>query len=116
MRGSSIIDLKTGGQPIFNEDKDIVIVFNGEIYNFLDLKKELVAEGQTDIFLQFGYRSNRPCLREIRRRLPEAFERHVRFGASDKKPTDGVAWQGIASAKSRSNIILTERSSFSLRS
>ena len=30
----SIIDLHTGDQPIFNEDRSIVVVFNGEIYNF----------------------------------------------------------------------------------
>ncbi len=37
----SIIDLKTGHQPIFNEDGSIVIIYNGEIYNFQDLRKEL---------------------------------------------------------------------------
>ena len=40
-RRLSIIDLNTGDQPIYNEDKSIVIVFNGEIYNFKELKKEL---------------------------------------------------------------------------
>ncbi len=40
-RRLSIIDLNTGNQPIYNEKKDIVIVFNGEIYNFKELKKEL---------------------------------------------------------------------------
>lgn len=37
----SIIDLNTGNQPIYNEEKDIVIVFNGEIYNFQELRKKL---------------------------------------------------------------------------
>jgi asparagine synthase (glutamine-hydrolysing) len=40
-RRLSIIDLSTGHQPIFNEDKSIAIIFNGEIYNYLDLKKDL---------------------------------------------------------------------------
>ncbi len=40
-RRLSIIDLDSGNQPIFNENKDLIIVFNGEIYNYLDLKKEL---------------------------------------------------------------------------
>ncbi len=44
-RRLSIIDLKTGTQPLFNETKDIVVVFNGEIYNFLDIKKELLEKG-----------------------------------------------------------------------
>lgn len=40
-RRLSIIDLSKGGQPIYNEDKSIVIVFNGEIYNYKELKSEL---------------------------------------------------------------------------
>jgi asparagine synthase (glutamine-hydrolysing) len=42
----SIIDLGGGHQPIANEDKDCSIVFNGEIYNFLDLRRELEAKGR----------------------------------------------------------------------
>jgi asparagine synthase (glutamine-hydrolysing) len=41
----SIIDLETGDQPMYSEDKKIVIVFNGEIYNFKELKLDLIAEG-----------------------------------------------------------------------
>jgi asparagine synthase (glutamine-hydrolysing) len=41
----SIIDLKTGQQPLFNEDRSVVIVFNGEIYNYLELIPELTALG-----------------------------------------------------------------------
>jgi asparagine synthase (glutamine-hydrolysing) len=41
----SIIDLKTGQQPITNEDKTIWIVFNGEIYNFHDLQKRVKDKG-----------------------------------------------------------------------
>ena len=44
-RRLSIIDLNTGKQPICNEDKKIWIVFNGEIYNYLDLRSELIAKG-----------------------------------------------------------------------
>lgn len=44
-RRLSIIDLATGKQPICNEDETVWIVFNGEIYNFLSLKKELEANG-----------------------------------------------------------------------
>ena len=40
-RRLSIIDLEGGVQPMYNEDKSIVIVFNGEIYNYLELKEEL---------------------------------------------------------------------------
>jgi asparagine synthase (glutamine-hydrolysing) len=44
-RRLSIIDLDTGKQPIHNEDETISVVFNGEIYNFPDLKKELEEKG-----------------------------------------------------------------------
>jgi asparagine synthase (glutamine-hydrolysing) len=45
MRRLSIIDLAGGHQPIFNEDRSIWIVFNGEIYNFPELRPELEAKG-----------------------------------------------------------------------
>jgi asparagine synthase (glutamine-hydrolysing) len=45
MRRLSIIDLTTGHQPIHNEDKTVWIVFNGEIYNFPEIKKDLLARG-----------------------------------------------------------------------
>lgn len=41
MRRLSIIDLETGHQPIHNEDSTVWIVFNGEIYNYLELRKKL---------------------------------------------------------------------------
>src|SRR5258705_12825311 len=41
----SIIDLQTGDQPISNERGDVVAVFNGEIYNFRELRRELEAKG-----------------------------------------------------------------------
>lgn len=44
-RRLSIIDLSTGDQPMFNEDKSLVIVYNGEIYNFRELRKELQEKG-----------------------------------------------------------------------
>ncbi len=44
-RRLSIIDLAGGRQPLFNEDNSVVVVFNGEIYNFQDLEKELAAAG-----------------------------------------------------------------------
>ena len=45
MRRLSIIDLTSGKQPMFSDDKKIVIVFNGEIYNFKVIKSKLEAEG-----------------------------------------------------------------------
>jgi asparagine synthase (glutamine-hydrolysing) len=44
-RRLSIIDLSGGKQPIFNEDGSVVVVFNGEIYNYADLTGSLIAKG-----------------------------------------------------------------------
>src|SRR5687768_2630972 len=44
-RRLSIIDLKTGQQPMYNEDRTIGVVFNGEIYNFQEIRKQLLADG-----------------------------------------------------------------------
>ena len=41
----SILDVKNGNQPIFNKNKSIVSIFNGEIYNFKEIKKELIEKG-----------------------------------------------------------------------
>ncbi len=45
MRRLSIVDLETGGQPAYNEDRNIVTVFNGEIYNHESLRNELESLG-----------------------------------------------------------------------
>lgn len=44
-RRLSIIDLENGHQPLSNEDRSIQIVFNGEIYNFKELRRSLIAKG-----------------------------------------------------------------------
>lgn len=44
-RRLSIIDLSTGDQPMYNEDRSIVIVYNGEIYNYIELRDELIHLG-----------------------------------------------------------------------
>ena len=56
-RRLSIIDLDYGSQPMFNETGEVVIVFNGEIYNYQELTKELQAKGHV-----FANHSDTECL------------------------------------------------------
>lgn len=44
-RRLSIIDLSTGDQPMFSDDRSIALIFNGEIYNYIELKEELIKAG-----------------------------------------------------------------------
>ena len=45
IRRLRIIDLAHGDQPLFNEDKCLVLIANGEIYNYIELQKDLVKQG-----------------------------------------------------------------------
>jgi asparagine synthase (glutamine-hydrolysing) len=65
----SIIDLAGGSQPIHNEDKTLWIVFNGEIYNFIELKKTLLESGHkfytntdTEIIIHLYEENQENCL------------------------------------------------------
>jgi len=65
----SIIDLTSGTQPIHNEDESLWIVFNGEIFNYPDLRKQLIDEGHrfyttsdTEVVLHLYERDGLQCL------------------------------------------------------
>lgn len=45
-RRLSIIDLSSGQQPMLSQDQNVVLVFNGEVFNFIELREELVAKGR----------------------------------------------------------------------
>jgi asparagine synthase (glutamine-hydrolysing) len=45
MQRLAIIDLEGGWQPVYNEDRSLAVVYNGEIYNYLELREELQARG-----------------------------------------------------------------------
>jgi asparagine synthase (glutamine-hydrolysing) len=69
----SIIDLKTGDQPIFNEDKSKLIIFNGEIYNFKQIRDRLEAKGHvfssvsdTEVILHLYEEKKERCVEELR--------------------------------------------------
>jgi asparagine synthase (glutamine-hydrolysing) len=73
MRRLAIIDLKGGQQPIFNQDKSSVIVFNGEIYNFQTLRADLIEQGDkfstncdTEVILHLYDRYGADCVNYLR--------------------------------------------------
>jgi asparagine synthase (glutamine-hydrolysing) len=72
MRRLSIIDLNTGKQPIFNEDKTISVVLNGEIYNFKELRKSLEAghtfytKSDTEVIVHLYEQYGEQCVKYLR--------------------------------------------------
>jgi len=73
MRRLSIIDLSGGHQPVFNEDRQAWIVFNGEIYNFLELRPELEKRGHcfstktdTEVILHLYEEMGADCVSKLR--------------------------------------------------
>jgi asparagine synthase (glutamine-hydrolysing) len=45
VRRLAVVDLVTGAQPVTNEDRTVSVIFNGEIYNFAELRRELIGRG-----------------------------------------------------------------------
>ncbi|HLV87845.1 MAG TPA: asparagine synthase (glutamine-hydrolyzing) [Candidatus Sulfotelmatobacter sp.] len=73
MRRLSIIDLAGGRQPVFNEDRTCWVVFNGEIYNFRDLRCELESKGHrfqsntdTEVIVHLYEEFGAVCVRKLR--------------------------------------------------
>ena len=73
MRRLAIIDLQTGDQPIANEDETLWIVFNGEIYNFPQLREDLLRRGHrfrtrtdTETIVHLYEEHGTDCLRHLR--------------------------------------------------
>jgi asparagine synthase (glutamine-hydrolysing) len=73
MRRLSIIDLSGGHQPVFNEDHSISVVFNGEIYNFPELRRELEQRGHsfrthsdTEVIVHLYEERGSDCVHKLR--------------------------------------------------
>src|SRR5215813_6846172 len=72
-RRLSIIDLAGGKMPIYNEDRSIALVFNGEIYNFKELRSRLLRLGHrfatssdTEVIVHLYEDAGDECVRELR--------------------------------------------------
>jgi asparagine synthase (glutamine-hydrolysing) len=68
----SIIDLGAGQQPMHNEDKSLSIIFNGEIFNYLELRKDLVRKGRsfrtrsdTEVILRLYEEKGEQCVQDL---------------------------------------------------
>ena len=80
----SIIDLEGGWQPIFNENRDVAVTFNGEIYNYVELRRELEAIGH-----RFYTNSDTEVIvhayEEWGKRCPERFNGQFGFAIYDHR-------------------------------
>ncbi len=83
-RRLSIIDLSGGSQPMTNEDSSVWIIYNGEIYNFQELRDDLISKGH-----QFKTRSDTEVLLHLYEEYQEGLVKHLNgmfaFAVWDKK-------------------------------
>src|ERR1700722_15478116 len=94
MRRLSIIDVKTGHQPLSNEDENLWIVFNGEIYNHADLRAQLESSGHhyrtrsdTETIVHLYEEYGRDCVKHLRGMFAFAIwdrRRKILFAARDR--------------------------------
>src|SRR5213593_2233596 len=101
-RRLSIIDLATGDQPMQSSDGRYVIVFNGEIYNFVELRALLVREGatfrtrsDTEVILQGYLRWGSGVVERLHGMFAFVIWdrlRHVAFGARDRLGIKPLCW------------------------
>src|SRR6202023_3547804 len=73
MRRLSIIDLKSGQQPVWNETRDIAVIFNGELYNYRELRERLsrarhrfTTQSDTEVLVHAWEEWGEDCLEELR--------------------------------------------------
>ena len=73
MRRLSIIDLKSGRQPVWNETRDVAVIFNGELYNYHELRERLTLSGHrfstqsdTEVLVHAWEEWGEDCLDELR--------------------------------------------------
>ncbi len=103
MRRLSIIDLPGGHQPVYNEDNSVAVVFNGEIYNFLELRRELEGRGHV-----FRTRSDTEAIVHAYETWGEECVQHLRgmfaFVVLDARDSGGIAGPSAFFARDRLGI------------
>jgi len=94
MRRLSIIDVQTGHQPLANENQDVWIVYNGEIYNHTDLRRDLESKGHryrthsdTETIVHLYEEYGRNCVKHLRGMFAFAIwdrRKRILFAARDR--------------------------------
>jgi asparagine synthase (glutamine-hydrolysing) len=99
-RRLSIIDLEGGHQPLTNEDDTVWVVFNGEIYNFMDLHDELVNKGHTfktrsdtEVIVHLYEEEGERCFERSARNV---CDRHLGWAKPQTHPGARSSWQEAA--------------------
>jgi asparagine synthase (glutamine-hydrolysing) len=117
-----VIDLRTGDQPVFNEDRSIVVVLNGEIYNFEELRHELrrrghrfATQGDTEVIVHLYEEHGVDCVRHLHGMFAFALwdqRRQQLLIARDrigKKPLVYALRDGVLSFASEMGALLEDR-------
>jgi len=117
-----IIDLSTGDQPVFNEDRSVVVVLNGEIYNFKELRADLrrrghrfSTQGDTEVIVHLYEEYGADCVRHLHGMFAFALwdqRRQQLLIARDrigKKPLVYALRDGILSFASEMGALLEDR-------
>lgn len=73
MRRLAIIDVNSGRQPVFNEDRTVAVVFNGEIYNYKELREGLLKRGHS-----LSTHSDTECIAHLYEDFGEDYVTHLR--------------------------------------
>ena len=120
MRRLSIVDIEGGNQPIFSQNKKACIVFNGEIYNYQNLRDTLINKGyrfktssDTEVIVQLYQEMGRDCVKELNGMFSFAiwdFEKKQLWIARDRLGIKPIYWHSNKDSFSFSSDLLAFKS------